>query len=542
MSEQTQIVLVDFSSISHPLWHVEGGSIDPNALSVAIVAKIRALTSGQPHAAICCDSRKSFRKDIDATYKAGREAKPAPFFHQCRLALETLVGDGFPIWEFDGFEADDVIASATVAARVGGWPVLIISADKDLLQLVNEHISVKQPMTGTVATPALVQEKFGVAPHQIMDYLTLVGDASDNVGGVKGIGAKGAAALLSVFGNLDDLYAALDKGAAAGIKPAQSAALVAFRERLPVTRKLLALREDVPVPLADVLKDRVPDDVAAFSTEDDEIMKDINEAMPTLAQQDPHTLTTPELIEQHRELTGAEAVEGLGAFVQDVARRVAPKDSNQVAAEAAADKIIHKRAEAAQQPHNQVSVQEAPAPTPSAALVPVVVGPFERQLEPRSMPEAKALSNWIFESRMFGAYGTPQAVMTTVLAGRELGLQAMASLRAIHIVEGKPTLAADFIRSLVLKSGAAHYFRCTERTDTQATFETKRGDDPPQSLTFSVADARRAWSKDQASFDKSGWGKNPADMCVARASAKLARLVYPDVTFGLYAPEEFDND
>lgn len=165
---------------------------------------------------------------------------------------------------------------------------------------------------------------------------------------------------------------------------------------------------------------------------------------------------------------------------------------------------------------------------------------YERELEPRNLRDASLLSIEIHKSRLYSAYGTWQGVLTTILAGRELGMQAMVSLRAFHIIDGKPTMSADLIRALVLKHPACEYFRCTERTLAQATWVTKRKGDDPISLTFTVEDGRRAWPKDEASFLKSGWGKNPADMCVARASAKLARLVYADVVFNMYAPEEMD--
>jgi hypothetical protein len=113
----------------------------------------------------------------------------------------------------------------------------------------------------------------------------------------------------------------------------------------------------------------------------------------------------------------------------------------------------------------------------------------------------------------------------------------MASLRAMHIIDGRPTFSADLIRALVLKSGKAEYFRCTERTQTQATFLTKRKGDPEVSLTYTVAEATAAGLVKKGS----GWEKSPADMCVARASAKLARLVYADVVFNLYASEEFEQ-
>lgn len=163
---------------------------------------------------------------------------------------------------------------------------------------------------------------------------------------------------------------------------------------------------------------------------------------------------------------------------------------------------------------------------------------WERQLEPRSMIEAKQVAADLFASRMFSAYGNAPAVLSTILAGRELGFQTMASLRAFHIIDGKPSLSAGAIHSLVLTSGKAKYFRCTERTAERATFETQRGEDPPVALSFTIQEARQAWAKDQKAWDWSGWGKSPSDMLVARAITKLARLVYPDVCHGLYDPSE----
>jgi 5'-3' exonuclease len=528
-----QIVLIDFSSIAHPVWHIAANDPNPNATSIGIIAKVHALASGQPHVALCLDSRKSFRKQLDATYKASRESKPEPFFHQCRIALETLKGDGFPQWEAEGFEADDVIASAIHLLQNGDETpaMLIVSADKDLLQLVNENISVKSPLTGNVMTQEAVCEKFGVHPNQIQDYLAIVGDASDGVVGVKGIGAKGASALLKQFGNLDDLYAAIDNGEGVldgkldRIKPAQRASLQAFRDRLPMVRTLLTLRTDAPIDFAQVLKERTPDDVATFSGEDD-IMSDINEAMPTFI---PTDAILP------RELSGEDAIKNLGAFVADVARRVAPRDSLSTPA-SAPNRSQDPAPKATPIPAVVESARSSVdrAADTSVALVPVVVD-YERQLEPQSMNQAVQLAGLLFKARLFGAYGTPEAVLSTVLSGRELGLSAMASLRAFHIVEGRPTLAADALRALVIKSGKAKSFRCTERTPTAATFVTQREGDEPMELRYTIEEAHAAGLVKNGS----GWTKNPADMLVARASSKLARLVYPDVVAGLYAPEEF---
>lgn len=165
---------------------------------------------------------------------------------------------------------------------------------------------------------------------------------------------------------------------------------------------------------------------------------------------------------------------------------------------------------------------------------------YDKALEPRTLPEAITLAKHMHDSRLFSAYGTPQAVLATIMAGREFGLQAMAALRGFHVIDGKQVMSADLIRAVTQRAPMCEYFRCIERTATAATWVTKRKGDPELSLRFTVEEGRRAWSKDQVSFDKSGWGKNPADMCIARASAKLARLVYADVVFNMYAPEEME--
>jgi hypothetical protein len=336
-----------------------------------------------------------------------------------------------------------------------------------LLQLVTENVMVKSPITGNVMSPDGVKEKFGVTPHQMRDYLTLVGDASDGVVGVKGIGAKSAVHILNAFGDIDTLYANIGTAENAEIiKSAQRAALEVFYPRLPTVRALLSLREDAPIDFAQVLKERQTMD------REDEIMQDIEEAMPTL---------TPE-----------EQV----AFIEQAS-----------------------------------TIKPEP---PRMSLVPMN-GDYERQLEPQSMNQAVQLAQLLFKARLFGAYGTPEAVLSTVLSGRELGLSAMASLRAFHIVEGKPTMAADALRALVLKSGKAKTFRCTERTAQAATFTTTREGEEPMELRYTIEEAQAAGLVKNGS----GWTKNPSDMLVARASSKLARLVYPDVVAGLYSPEEF---
>jgi 5'-3' exonuclease len=468
------LLLVDLSSIAYPIWHTSQSEPDPNTTSTRVVERIRALATPHPHAAICVDSGRSFRRDVEPTYKAQRPEHDASLHHQIGLAVETLKADGFPVWSARGFEADDVIASAaTRALEHADLTVLIATADKDLLQLVGPRVSVKTPKDGAVYDPDGVLAKFGVRPAQIRDYLTICGDSSDNIKGAKGIGPKGACELLGTFGSLDSLYRAMDL-ADSGLTPARLASLAELRTRLDTVRTLITLRTDVEIPFEEALAARVPkeQEFAAYGEED----------------------------EMADETTVHEA-----EVVNDV-----PDD--------VPDLVLLPPA--GEQP------QQGSA---------IVAPDYERQLEPRSMRDAIALAKDMHSSRMFSAYGSPQAVLSAILVGRELGLQAMASLRSIHVVEGRHTLSSALMVALVLKSGLAEFFEPVEFDHMKATFVTKRkGARKEVSLTHTIEMAITAGLVK----DKSNWMKVPTDMLVARAQSRLARMVYPDLLAGLYTPDE----
>lgn len=131
----------------------------------------------------------------------------------------------------------------------------------------------------------------------------------------------------------------------------------------------------------------------------------------------------------------------------------------------------------------------------------------------------------------------PADILLTLLHGRELGLEPGTAIRAIHIIEGKPSLSADLMVALVLRSGLAVKFTCTESTDQSVTYTTTRHGDAPQSCTWTMADAKRA-----GLAGKGNWTKYPRQMLGARARAELARRVYPDVLSGCYTPEELGSN
>lgn len=478
------VLLVDLSSIAYPIWHMSASDADPNAASTKIVARVRALAASHPHAAICADSGRSFRADIDPTYKANRPQAEEALHHQIRLAREILENDGFPVWAVRGFEADDLIAAAATTALARGLDVVIATADKDLCQLVNQRVKVWHPKDGAVVDEDAVFAKFGVLPHQMGDYLSLCGDASDNIKGAKGIGPKRAAELLCLYGSLASLCAAIDSGEAR-LNPAVSASLAEFRPRMETVRSLVAMRTDAPIEFDQALAERTPKDAQDFTFQEDEM-------------EEPVTQET--------------------------------NDAPQQAAEASAP------APEAPKPTNGNG--QAVAKIHEADLIATPPAEWERQLDPRSPKEARILAADMHQSRMFSAYGSPQAVLATIMVGRELGLPALASLRAIHNVEGRHTLSAGLMVALVLKSGLAEFFDPVEFDEVHATFETKRrGARKAISLTHTIDMARTAGLVKP----KSNWETVPVDMLMARAQARLARLVYADLVFGLYTPEELQE-
>ncbi len=188
----------------------------------------------------------TFRHEQFAEYKAHREETPESLVEQMRVIRAVLEAMGLPEITVDGFEADDVIA--TLARR---WrdrcDVRIVSGDKDLFQLIDDRVRLIRPGRGRVLEGEMdaegLREKLGIAPSQVVDYLALTGDASDNVPGVRGIGPKTAAKLLQTWGSLDAVYEHLDEVTPPGVRRK----LEAGREAAMASRELVRLRDDVPV-------------------------------------------------------------------------------------------------------------------------------------------------------------------------------------------------------------------------------------------------------------------------------------------------------
>jgi DNA polymerase-1 len=198
------------------------------------------------HLAVIFDAgRTTFRNEIYPDYKAHRPEPPEELIPQFDLIREAVRAFSVPSIEIPGFEADDLIATYARQAQEVGMDVIIVSSDKDLMQLVGPGVSMLDPMKNRAIGPAEVFEKFGVTPDKVVDVQALAGDPTDNVPGVPGIGIKTAAQLINEYGNLDSLLAR-----AGEIKqPKRREALLEHAGDALVSRQLVRLKDDVAVTL-----------------------------------------------------------------------------------------------------------------------------------------------------------------------------------------------------------------------------------------------------------------------------------------------------
>ncbi|MGO1165890.1 MAG: DNA polymerase I [Janibacter sp.] len=202
------------------------------------------------HVAVAFDvSRATFRSAEYAEYKAGRSATPDAFAGQIPLLQEVLDALNITHVQLDGYEADDVIATLTTQGQQAGMDVLICSGDRDTLQLVDDRTTVLYPKKGVSdlarMTPAAVTEKYGVGPERYSDLAALVGEASDNLPGVPGVGPKTAAKWITAHGDLSGIVAGVDQ---IGGKAGQS--LRDHLDQVLRNRRLNALVRDAPIPVA----------------------------------------------------------------------------------------------------------------------------------------------------------------------------------------------------------------------------------------------------------------------------------------------------
>ena len=275
MDTKTPLILVDGSSYLYRAYHalppLTNSKGVPTGAVKGVINMMRRLLKDYPESTVVVvfDAKgKTFRDDIYSDYKAQRPPMPDDLRVQIEPIHNIIKAMGLPMLIIDGVEADDVIGTLAVQATAAEQPVIISTGDKDIAQLVNEHITLINTMNNSTLDREGVIEKFGIPPELIIDYLALLGDKSDNIPGVPGVGEKTALGLLQGIGGLDDIYARLDEVAGLAFRGAKtmSPKLEEHRELAYLSYLLATIKTDVEMPLQiGELENGEPDQVQLLS-------------------------------------------------------------------------------------------------------------------------------------------------------------------------------------------------------------------------------------------------------------------------------------
>lgn len=259
MATKTPLILVDGSSYLYRAFHalppLTNSKGKPTGAVKGVINMMRRLQKDYPestHVVVFDAKGKTFRDEIYSDYKAHRPPMPDDLRLQIEPIHKIIQAMGMPMLIIEGVEADDVIGTLALQATAAKQPVVISTGDKDIAQMVNEHIVMENTMTNTVLDRAGVIEKFGIPPELIIDYLALLGDKSDNIPGVPGVGEKTALGLLQGIGGLDAIYTRLDEVASLEFRGAKTMApkLEAHRELAYLSYQLATIKTDVKMDLA----------------------------------------------------------------------------------------------------------------------------------------------------------------------------------------------------------------------------------------------------------------------------------------------------
>lgn len=319
MNPKETLYLVDGSSYIYRAYfairHLSSPDGFPtNAIYGFIQMLLKLLKDYNPqHVAVVFDAgRTTFRTEMYPEYKANRVAMPDDLRVQMDPIREVVRAFNIPTLELQGYEADDIIGALAGRFANSGGKVVVVTGDKDLMQIVTDHITLLDTMKGKESGINDVIERFGVPPELVIDILGLAGDSSDNIPGVPGIGEKTAAKLILEFGSLDQLLARADE-----VKGKNGEKLREFRDQALLSRRLATIERDVPLEVAlETLIAREPDQEAlnaffkkfGFTT----LIKELT-GRATLSPEHYHTVTTEAALE-----TLAAGLEQSGEFAFDL--------------------------------------------------------------------------------------------------------------------------------------------------------------------------------------------------------------------------------
>jgi 5'-3' exonuclease len=607
MTIPASIALVDLSCLFKRNFMAQPD--DPRAAADKTLSELAAVRESVAHVILCLDTPPyDRRKAIYPDYKANRTPAEASEKAQKRRLYDECKRLGYQMARVRGEEADDVIATLARAYGERCPDVRLVGADKDLAQCVTQNVRQMVPAIGERAAelrgPDRVLEKYGVHPHQIPLYLALVGDKSDNVPGVPGIGPVKAVALIAehkTHFHLGEALALRPKAPSGVWKALQdhwnqfemSLELVKLRTDLPLeAAALLARLEPAPVEVmgakADVTLDGFMGNEAPMPEQDysamtDELrararaegarLADISAEQQHDAEQDHEEGWRKQMREEMNDAVAtaaAEAVERKAAgkvdptgratergAANDVRQKLEPMPAEPAGPKGASPTGAPTSAggarnvtEAEFDPIGRSPGASGPLPPlpPKEVKVPaakeqkaiekqaVDYGLVSADLQPQDLRSAEVIAKWIVASGLYPQFRTPAAVFAVIMRGKELGLGVTTALAGFHVVEGKPVASADLIRSLAQRSPKCKYFRLVHSDDSYAEWETLHADHPePTRYRYTIEEAQKAGLRG------GNWEKRKRDMLTKTAASKLARIVFPGETLGLYAQEEFSD-
>lgn len=484
--DKRRLILIDLSGIFWAAWHASADE----AVSAAFektVGKVTALRGDYELCAVCCDMPPYHRKQIYPEYKAQRDAPEPQAIEQFARVKARLVADGFLLWGAKGFEADDVMATAVEHAKRDGLAVTVASSDKDLVQLVDDEarVRVHSPMSGVMYTRDQVVAKFGVTPDLIADLLALMGDTSDNVPGVPGVGIKTAAKLLLEWGSLSGVFANADKVT----PPKIAAAIAAHGDAARLARRLVALSADVPIEWKQLYEERKPMPLADTEAEMDAIEEEPEAPQAPKSEQRP---------------AGDEALPP-----------VAPTQT-----------ALIVRAQA------DWSLALEPS-TPKAAWA--IAGALENSRLYQNFGTQAAIYAVVMRGRSLGLDATTALASFHNIKGK---LTMHADLiEALVLRSGK----AEYFDVVETTAKVATYAtkRVGSRREVVITFSIE--DAFHAGLVEKHPEGRDGLRGISDSGKPSNWDKYRATMLRMRAKTQLCRAVYTDVVLGLYSSDEMDD-
>lgn len=528
------IALVDLAYLFKKRWHTITDGV-PLSAAKATLRDLEHLKQGVEHVIICRDAPPyTHRLAISPDYKATRPVLEPEERAQRAWLYKEIQRLGFNVGWCEGYEADDVIA--TLAKKYSEWceDVRVVSVDKDAAQCLSERVKQYIPPVGTndwvVRDVDGVVAKWGVTPDRMPFYQGLVGDSSDNIPGVTGIGPKRAAELVNKYLTVEKLAEGMATTAQLqGSKPSATVKSLADGwDSLVMSIKLATLDTNVPIDADALLVAREPEP-------EQEKANSMDEA-PAEKAKDP-------------------ALEEASRHYQDMLKRTSAND------QASKEDLLEREYDRERQQNGENdTVSNTPgdkAAEPVAARASMVVprtamvktqvelshtkyGLVTSELQPMDLTSAYQMSSWLLKGGLYSQYKSEAQIFTVMVRAKEMGLGITTALANHHIVDGKPVASADLIRALAERDSNFEYLMPTKMSSTSVTWVGKHKRQPqPVEFTYTIEDARQAGLCRSANYGKPGnWEKRPQDMLMKTAGSKLARILWPGATMGCYCPEE----